>query len=108
MYERGTGVARDLGRAVALYEQAADGGEVAARHSLSVLYARGIGIGRDLVKALMWLEMAAAGGLPGTEDLRRGLVETMPPEDVARARAMARRRLAAQAGGGSRRGSARP
>ena len=102
LYERGLGLERDLAQAVAWYEKAADGGEVAARRSLSALYARGVGIGRDLVKALMWLEMAAAGGLEGVDELRRALVESMSPEDVTRAREMAR-----QAPGRGRRGRLR-
>ncbi len=51
LYEKGTGVARDLDKAKALYEAAADRGNASAMHNLAVLLATGSGTNPDFKAA---------------------------------------------------------
>lgn len=64
-YEAGRGVTRDEGRAVALFQEAAELGSGEAQFHLGSLYERGIGVPRDLVRARALYRQAANGGHAG-------------------------------------------
>jgi len=71
MCENGTGLERDLGRAVKFYEIAADAGLMAAQYNLGVLYAMGNGVEMNHARARELFEKAAAQGHDlATENLR--------------------------------------
>ena len=61
---RATAAAGDLGRAVELYQQAADQGDLRAMVSLAQLYESGNGVPQDASIALALYDRAAAGGSP--------------------------------------------
>jgi hypothetical protein len=64
MYETGQGVPQDYGKARALYETAAAGGDSEAMHSIGLLYENGRGVTQDYAKAREWFEKAFAAGNP--------------------------------------------
>ena len=61
---RATAASGDMDRAVALYQRAADAGDLRAMVSLAQLYDSGTGVAQDTAKALEWNERAAAGDSP--------------------------------------------
>ena len=61
-YEHGEGVPRDGARAVALYCEAAGGGDIEAQYSLGWMYANGRGVPRDDGTAAYFFTMAARLG----------------------------------------------
>jgi hypothetical protein len=61
-YEHGEGVARDLGRAVALYCEASRLGDAEAQFSLGWMYANGRGMPRDNRMASLFFGLAAEQG----------------------------------------------
>jgi len=62
------------GEAVAIWQNAAQKGDVEAQYRLSQCYARGLGIARDLSQAMTWLVRAAEGGhARGAYDLAMAL-----------------------------------
>lgn len=63
IYERGIGVAQDLGQAFNLYQLAANQELAIAQFNLGILYARGIGVTPDYQEALKWLLLASDQGL---------------------------------------------
>lgn len=68
-YEDGESVPRDYHRALALYCQAAQQGDVRAFLSLGWMYLNGRGVARDDATAVMWLRKAAARGVPQAANL---------------------------------------
>ncbi len=62
LYLKGLGVKRDLGKAAALYERAAQLGFVIAQYNLANLYYDGQGVSRDKKQAARWYTAAAQGG----------------------------------------------
>ncbi len=107
MYFFGHGVEQDYGRAMSWYRQAAERGDAIAQNNLGVMFSMGLGTAPDKVEALMWFEVAAPRGggdrlvpadLPADsasgihrfyEQVRAnrdGLIATMRPDEVARAR----------------------
>jgi localization factor PodJL len=63
LYEKGTGVKKDLIRARDLYLAAAEKGNGKAMHNLAVLYAEGIDGAPDYTNAAAWFRKAADHGL---------------------------------------------
>ncbi len=61
LYEQGHGVKKDVKRALALYERAADRSRW-ARFKLGALYVAGEGIPKDYAKAHQWFRRSAADG----------------------------------------------
>lgn len=61
-YEHGEGVSRDSGRAIALYCEAAAGGDVDSQFNLGWMYANGRGVARDDAVAAYFFGMAARQG----------------------------------------------
>lgn len=64
MYATGTGVPRDLSKALGWQRKAAEGGQVMAQYNLAVMYSRGLGTEQDLEAAAGWFQAAADQGLP--------------------------------------------
>lgn len=64
-YEHGEGVRKDLGRAAALYCEAAREGDADGQYGLGWMYAMGRGVARDDAVAASLLGMAAAAGHAG-------------------------------------------
>src|SRR5437762_9204314 len=62
MYLTGKGVSRDFGKASALFEQAADGGDVWGANNLGGLYEMGWGVEADQQKALAYYSQASEKG----------------------------------------------
>lgn len=62
LYEKGRGVARDLGEAVRWYRAAAHQGHATAQYSLGRLHELGHGVARDAAAALAWYRKAALQG----------------------------------------------
>ena len=62
LYERGTGVTKDLNEAIRLFNEAAAHGDLYAATRLGVLYRDGKGVPKDTAKAIEWLVKAARGG----------------------------------------------
>jgi hypothetical protein len=63
MYAKGRGVPLDEGRAVELWEQAAENGHVAAKFNLALSYFNGVGVPADRNVAVTWFHHAAADGV---------------------------------------------
>ncbi|MGC5702527.1 sel1 repeat family protein [Pseudomonas sp. NFXW11] len=59
LYQRGLGVAKDVKKAVALYERAGEVGSVIAFNNLSVIYAMGDEVPQDFEKAKIYNQNAA-------------------------------------------------
>lgn len=67
MYLRGEGVARNVAKAVALFQRAADQGNATAQVNLGLMYAKGEGVAPDLNKGLDLLRKAEAQGDPDAQ-----------------------------------------
>ena len=63
-YYHGEGVKRDHERAVALFEKAADGGDIQSASNLAKMYEFGMGVQQDEGRALAWYVRAAEMGEP--------------------------------------------
>ena len=59
MHHHGLGVPRDLAKAAAWYEKAAERDYAPAQNNLGVMYEQGLGVPKDLVTAYMWYALAA-------------------------------------------------
>lgn len=100
MYLSGKGVPRDDAEAVRWFRKASEQGDEYAQYRLGVSYAEGRGVAKDPVRALKWLNVAAsryAGSDPeahGRVARKRDLLaQAMTPEQVERARELARERF---------------
>jgi TPR repeat protein len=62
MYEEGTGVEADLGKAKEFYQEAADGGYAWAQYNLGYLYENGIVVEIDKSEAARLYSLAAGQG----------------------------------------------
>ncbi|MFP3542908.1 peptidoglycan-binding protein [Rhizobium sp. SIMBA_035] len=67
IYEKGTGVARDINKAKDYYEQAANQGNASAMHNLAVLYASGALGQQDYATAANWFTKAANLGITDSQ-----------------------------------------
>jgi TPR repeat protein len=77
MYDEGTSVAQDLGKAADWYRKAAEQGFVDAQANLGMMYYQGQGVSRDHEQAAHWLQLAAdKGDTEAREILRRISRET--------------------------------
>lgn len=61
-YLRGRGVKRDMQKAVGLYQQAAEQGNLKAQLDLAQMYSKGVGVPVDFRKAAKWYQKAYAQG----------------------------------------------
>jgi TPR repeat protein len=64
MYYHGDGIPQDNKRAVTLFEQAANGGDVQSAANLGMMYEHGMGVDQDDVGAALWYRKAAELGDP--------------------------------------------
>jgi TPR repeat protein len=62
LYGLGRGVAKDLPRAVKLYEQACEAKEFSFCYALGLLHQSGTELPKDLKKATLYYERACSGG----------------------------------------------
>ena len=67
LYWQGTGVEKNLEKAVALISTAAEAGVAQAQTNLGFMFLRGEGVEPDLKKAELWLGRGAIGGDPGAK-----------------------------------------
>lgn len=74
-YEHGEGVPRDMTRAIALYCDAAAGGDAEAQYSLGWIYANGRGVARDDATAAYFFDLAARQG----DDKARNMLRYVGP-----------------------------
>ena len=56
-YDTGLGGNKDRAKAAALYEQAANAGDLQSMLNLGIDYWKGEGVAKDLTKAYMWLDL---------------------------------------------------
>jgi TPR repeat protein len=88
--EKGMGIPQDHKEAAKWKLKAAEQGEPRAQNHYGVKYARGEGVPRDYPLAYMWLLLAASqGNRPALKNID-SLAEKMSPEDIAKAKQMAR------------------
>ena len=77
MYDEGTSVPQDLGKAADWYRMAAEQGFVDAQANLGMMYYQGQGVSCDHEQAAHWLQLAAdSGDTEAREILRRISRET--------------------------------
>ena len=88
-YANGTGVAQDYAEAARWFRRAADQGVVTAQYNLAALYANGRGVEQSHIDAYAWFNIAAASGDLEARDQMRRAAETMPPQQLKAARALA-------------------
>ena len=62
MYDEGTSVTQDLGKAAEWYRMAAEQGFVDAQANLGMMYYQGQGVSCDHEQAIHWLQLAADKG----------------------------------------------
>jgi len=84
MYDEGTSVEQDFGKAAEWYRKAAEQGFVDAQANLGMMYYHGIGVSRDHKEAARWLQQAAdRGDAESAEILRRINSRTTPATETA-------------------------
>jgi TPR repeat protein len=66
-YEDGNGVPKDMAKAIALYRESAELGNVSAQAYLGVIYDKARGVPQDDVEALKWYRLAADKGEPQSQ-----------------------------------------
>src|SRR5579883_2403519 len=88
-YANGTGVAQDYAEAARWFRKAAEQGVVTAQYNLAALYANGRGVEQSHVDAYAWFNIAAASGDLEARDQMRRAAETMSPQQLKAARALA-------------------
>ena len=92
-YEHGESVRRNMGRAIALYCEAAHRGDTRAFLNLAWIFMNGRGVARDDRAAVFWLRKAAAANIPQAVNLLRVMPRTAAsgggcatrPPDIVRA-----------------------
>jgi len=90
MYNNGKGVLKDSIEAVKWYRLSAEQGNVGAQSNLGIMYNFGDGVLKDNSMAHMWYNIASANGNESTGESRDRLEDSMTPEDISKATAMAR------------------
>lgn len=86
MYDQGTGMEKDLGKAAEWYRKAAEQGFVDAQANLGMMYYHGQGVSRDLEEAARWLQLAADRGDTEAKALLRRIndqARTAPSTETA-------------------------
>jgi len=98
MYRTGRGVKRDYQEADRWYRNAAELGHTGAQFSLGLMYQEGFigkmyvkgqGIKKNYVKAYKWFNIAASNGHQTSKKNMIAVENKMPPDDVAKAQALA-------------------
>src|SRR6266567_4415080 len=83
MYLNGKGVARDYGKAFALFEQAAKQGDAWGINNLGGLYEMGWGVKQDRQKALAYYKQASEKGNKRAGDNMKRLAAALGPSEAA-------------------------
>ncbi len=73
LYRSGTGLPRDVAKALHWYRRAAEQGHAAGQYELGVMYESGVGVKGDVPEALVWLGKAGAQGYAPAQN-RIGLI----------------------------------
>lgn len=100
MYRNGRGVPQDDAAAVEWYLKAADQNYARAQYNLGVMYGKGKGVPADYVQSYKWFAVAAVRHPPGASRdqaaaARDFVAKVMDPDQVAKAKQLARDWLAA-------------
>jgi len=90
LYDKGQGVEQDYTEAARWYRRAAEQGYPEAQRNLGSLYEHGSGLPTDALLAYAWYGVASAAGDEMALKLRARMAKRMSPEQVARARELAR------------------
>ena len=90
VYIEGEGMPADEGKAAELFRMAADQGNADGQFNLGLLYIRGAGVEKDDVEAYKWLTLAHEAGRSDALAVRDGIAGRMTPEQLGRARSLAR------------------
>ena len=83
-YNRG-----DYMPAIRLFRPLAGQGNARAQHLIGVMYRKGEGVARNPVRAFAWFSLAAAHGDREAKAKLQDVSQTMTPEELSQARAMA-------------------
>jgi len=83
-YNRG-----DYVPAIQVFRVMAAQGNAKAQHLVGVMYHRGEGVARNSVRAFAWFSLAAAHGDREAKAKLRDVSQTMTPDELSQARAMA-------------------
>ena len=86
----GKQVPADEAGAVKWFQRAAEQGNADGQFNLGLMYIRGAGVPKDDVEAYKWLMIAGEGGRADALSVRDGMAWRMKPEQLDRARALAR------------------
>ena len=90
MYGNGEGVPQDYTEAVNWHRRAAEQGQAFSQYSLGWIYQRGEGVPQDNILAHMWYNIGIANGNTLSSSIRDIIAESMTPQDISTAQAMAR------------------
>jgi hypothetical protein len=75
MYEQGTGVSQDYGRALKWYLSAANLGRPEAQYKVGYFYEKGFGVAVNKAEALAWYQKSGALGYPDAKDAMKSLMD---------------------------------
>jgi hypothetical protein len=90
LYQRGSGVPKNLQEAIKWYRMAAAQGDPKAQYNLGFMYANGEGVTRDLPRGHMWWSLAAKSEAAAWASLD-ALSKIMTKKQIAEAQALARK-----------------
>jgi len=85
LYEKGTGVPKDLATALKWYGQSATNGYAEAGVTLGDFYSNGLDVKQDYIEALVWYGVAAAEGHRLAEVFRKGAQRKLTAGQLAEA-----------------------
>lgn len=91
LYADGERTVQNFGAADSWLSKAAMKGNAASERDLGRLYEKGFGVPRDLSQAYAWYENAVLRGDTEAQRLRDRVVAQLPPKDLTRAEALARK-----------------
>ena len=89
-YFLGDGVLKDTTEALKWFRMSAEQGDSNGQNWLGIMYNFGDGVLKDNSMAHMWYNIASANGNESTGESRDRLEDSMTPEDISKATAMAR------------------
>jgi hypothetical protein len=90
LYDKGQGVEQDYVQAAYWYRRAAEQGFAEGQRNLGSMYEHGSGVPADAVLAYAWYGVASAGGDEIALTLRARVEKHLLPEQLSRARELAR------------------
>lgn len=90
LYDKGQGVEQDYAEAARWYRRAAEQGYPEGQRNLGSMYEHGSGVPLDPVLAYAWYGVASAAGDEIALGLRARVAKVLTPDELARARELAR------------------